>query len=219
MSIIKRVRTKICGIRSIGDAIASCDAGCDAIGLNFYPESVRCISIKTASEVMDVISPFVSLVAVFANANEKQVEEVLHGLPRVDYFQFHGVLPNLGVLSNKRWVMTFSVNESTSLEQIQNQIDSISDSHFPPSLILIDTKTKGLFGGTGIPGPWELISKLKFKIPWLLAGGLTPENVADAIRVTKPYGVDVASGVENSPGIKCPQKILNFIKNSTFCAD
>jgi len=194
--------------------LAAVDAGCDAIGLNFFPDSIRYISTDIALEITEKLPPFISIVAVFANANVNQVEEILKTIPRIDYYQFHGSVPELDVLQNKPWIGTLSIDESMSLDLVQNNLDSISNQKIPPSVILVDSKSKGMFGGTGIPGPWELISKLKFNRPWILAGGLTPLNLAKAISVTNPYCVDVASGVENTLGEKCPIKMLDFVTNA-----
>ena len=194
--------------------MAAVDAGCDAIGLNFFPNSIRYISTDIALEISNNLPPFISIVAVFANANVTQVEEILKTIPRIDYYQFHGSVPELDVLQNKSWIGTLSIDESMSLDLVQNKLDSISNQKIPPSVILVDSKSKGMFGGTGIPGPWELISKLKFNRPWILAGGLTPLNLAKAISVTNPYCVDVASGVENTLGEKCPIKMLDFVTNA-----
>lgn len=214
MIIIKRVRVKICGIKTVKDALAAVDAGCDAVGLNFFPDSIRYIPINTALEIAKTIPPMVSVVAVFANANPAEVKEVLEYIPQIGYFQFHGNVPELNILQNKPWIATLSIDDSMNLNFVQNKLDSISNHQKPPSAILVDTKINGMFGGTGIPGPWELISKLKFKQPWFLAGGLTPANLLNAISITKPYGVDVASGVENTNGDKCPIKMLNFVSNA-----
>ncbi|NBR07117.1 MAG: phosphoribosylanthranilate isomerase [Planctomycetes bacterium] len=214
MKKIKRVRVKICGIKSVKDALAAVDAGCDAIGFNFFPDSVRFISIDKAIEITKALPPLISLVAVFANADPTQVEEIIKKIPRIDYYQFHGSVPKLDIIKNKIWIATLSIDESMSLNLIQNKLDSISNEKIPPAAILVDTKIKGLFGGTGIPGPWELIARLKFNHPLILAGGLTPFNLTRAISITNPYGVDVASGVENASGEKCPIKMLDFVTNS-----
>ena len=194
--------------------MAAVDAGCDAVGLNFFSNSIRYICTDIALEITKNLPPFVSVVAVFANANQTQIEEILKNIPRIDYYQFHGSVPELDVLQNKPWIGTLSIDDSMSLDFVQNKLESISNQKIPPSVILVDTKSKGMFGGTGIPGPWELISKLKFPRPWILAGGLTPLNLSKAISVTNPYCVDVASGVENTLGEKCPIKMLDFVTNA-----
>jgi phosphoribosylanthranilate isomerase len=194
--------------------LAAVDAGCDAIGLNFFPDSIRYISTDIGLDIDKNLPPFISVVAVFANAHVTQVEEVLKTIPRIDYYQFHGSVPELDILKNKPWIGILSIDESMSLDFVQNKLESISNQKIPPAVILVDTKSKGMFGGTGIPGPWELISKLKFNRPWILAGGLTPLNIAKAISVTNPYCVDVASGVENALGEKCPIKMLDFVTNA-----
>ena len=194
--------------------MAAVDAGCDAIGLNFFPDSIRYISTNIGLEIANSLPPFISVVAVFANANQTQIEEVLKTIPRINYYQFHGSVPNLDIIKNKPWIGILSIDDSMSLDFVQKKLDSFSNQKIPPSIILVDTKSKGMFGGTGIPGPWELISKLNFNRPWILAGGLTPLNLAKAINVTNPYCVDVASGVENTLGEKCPIKMLDFVTNA-----
>ncbi len=194
--------------------MAAVDAGCDAIGLNFFPDSIRYISTNIGLEIANSLPPFISVVAVFANANQTQIEEVLKTIPRINYYQFHGSVPDLDIIKNKPWIGILSIDDSMSLDFVQKKLDSFSNQKIPPSIILVDTKSKGMFGGTGIPGPWELISKLNFNRPWILAGGLTPLNLAKAINVTNPYCVDVASGVENTLGEKCPIKMLDFVTNA-----
>ena len=194
--------------------MAAVDAGCDAIGLNFFPDSIRYISTNIGLEIANSLPPFIAVVAVFANANQTQIEEVLKTIPRINYYQFHGSVPDLDIIKNKPWIGILSIDDSMSLDFVQKKLDSFSNQKIPPSIILVDTKSKGMFGGTGIPGPWELISKLNFNRPWILAGGLTPLNLAKAINVTNPYCVDVASGVENTLGEKCPIKMLDFVTNA-----
>ena len=196
--------------------MAAVNAGCDAVGLNFFPNSIRYISTITALEIANSIPPFISLVAVFANATQSQINDILKNIPQIDFYQFHGSVPELDILQNKPWITTLSIDDSMNLSFVQNKLDSITTQKIPPSAILVDTKITGMFGGTGIPGPWELISKLKFNTPWLLAGGLTPLNIANAIQMTKPYAVDVASGVENALGEKCPNKMLDFVNNAVI---
>ncbi len=210
----KRVRVKVCGVKTIKDALNSVEAGCDALGLNFYPHSVRCITINTALAIANSLPPFVSLVAVFANANAHDVQEVFNNIKRIDYFQFHGNYPELSIIKSKKWIATLSIDESMPLDLLQNKLDEFNQLAIPPCSILIDSKIKGMFGGTGITAPWKIISELKCNFPLLLAGGLTPENVNEAILVVKPYGVDVASGVESEPGEKSATKLKKFISNS-----
>jgi phosphoribosylanthranilate isomerase len=100
--------------------LAAVDAGCDAIGLNFFPNSIRYISTDIALEIANNLPPFISVVAVFANAYVTQVEEVLKTIPRIDYYQFHGSVPELDVLQNKPWIGTLSIDDSMSLDFVQN---------------------------------------------------------------------------------------------------
>ena len=204
-------QVKICGITNLADAQAAVEAGANALGLNLYEKSPRHISIKTAAEISKQIPPFVMRAGVFVNADEDLVTRAI-GECGLSLLQFHGDEPpefctQFGLMSMK----AFRIRDAESLSQIPN---------YPTDAYLLDAYSPEARGGTGEKFNWNLaIEAQKFGKPVFLAGGLTPENVADAVRKVKPFGVDVSSGVESSPGQKDHAKILAFIAAARSAAD
>jgi phosphoribosylanthranilate isomerase len=200
---MSETRVKICGITNLADALAAADAGADALGLNFYEKSPRHISLKTAAEVSQKLPPFVMRVGLFVNAPEELVMRAI-GECSLTMLQFHGDEPpefctQFGLMSMK----AFRIRDAESLRQIPQ---------FETDAYLLDAYSPDARGGTGETFNWDLaIEAQAFGKPIFLAGGLTPENVADAVRKVKPFGVDVSSGVESSPGKKDHAKIRAFI--------
>jgi phosphoribosylanthranilate isomerase len=196
-------RVKICGITNLADAQAAIAAGADVLGLNFYEGSPRHISMKTAAEIANKLPPFVMRAGVFVNANEDLVTRAI-GECGLSLLQFHGDEPpdfcaQFGLMSMK----AFRIRDAESLKELPR---------FQTDAYLLDAFSPEARGGTGEKFNWDLaIEAQKFGKPVFLAGGLTPENVADAVRKVRPFGVDVASGVESSPGKKGHAKIRAFI--------
>ena len=196
-------RVKICGITNLADALAAIAAGADALGLNFYEKSPRHVSVKTAAEISKQIPPFIMRAGVFVNADEDLVTRAI-GECGLSLLQFHGDEPpefcaQFGLMSMK----AFRVRDEKSLEELPK---------FQTDAYLLDAYSSDARGGTGEKFNWDLaIEAQKFGKPVFLAGGLTPENVADAVRTVRPFGVDVSSGVESSPGKKEHAKIRAFI--------
>ena len=196
-------RVKICGITNLADALAAIEAGADALGLNFYKKSPRHISLKTAAEIASYLPPFIMRAGVFVNADEDIVTRAI-GECGLSLLQFHGDEPpdfcmQFGLMSMK----AFRIRDAESLKEIPN---------YPTDAYLLDAYSPGARGGTGEKFNWNLaIEAQKFGKPVFLAGGLTPENVGDAVRKVRPFGVDVSSGVESSPGKKDHAKIRAFI--------
>jgi len=196
-------RVKICGITNLADALAAVAAGADVLGLNFYEGSPRRVSMKTAAEISKQLPPFVMRAGVFVNADEDLVTRAI-GECGLSLLQFHGDEPpefcaQFGLMSMK----AFRIRDAESLKQLPR---------FQTDAYLLDAFSPEARGGTGVKFNWELaIEAQKFGKPIFLAGGLTPENVADAVRKVRPFGVDVASGVESSPGKKEHAKIRAFI--------
>lgn len=196
------VKVKICGITSLLDARAAVEAGADALGFIFYPKSPRHISIEAAAEIIRELPPFVSRVGVFVNSPPGEIE--LAHSRGINVAQLHGDETSefarallLPVIKAAR------VKDRPSIEVLRG---------FPASTYLLDSYTPGQQGGTGEKFNWDLaIEARSLAKPIILAGGLTPENVADAVAKVAPYAVDVSSGVESSPGVKDHQKIKNFI--------
>ena len=197
---------KICGTTNMEDAQAAIEAGADALGFIFVPNSPRVVERREVSEILKVLPRTVETVGVFANENS----DFLKGLLRLCPFkaiQFHGEEPPEEVLALKgmaRLIKAIRVKDAESLEQIPlyEGVDAV----------VLDTYRSDQRGGTGTPFNWELAIRAKeFGIPVIVAGGLNPTNVADLIRQVQPYGVDVASGVEISPGRKDQQLVREFV--------
>jgi len=196
-------RVKICGITSLADAQAAVAAGADVLGFNFFEGSPRHISLERAAEIAKQISPAVLRAGVFVNAPAEFITRAISGCG-LNLLQFHGDEPpefcvQFGLMSMK----TFRIRDAASLKEL---------AEFSTDAYLLDAFSPGARGGTGERFSWELaVEAQKFGKPVFLAGGLTPENVADAVRKVRPFGVDVASGVESSPGKKDHAKIRAFI--------
>jgi len=196
-------RVKICGITNPADAQAVVEAGADALGFNFYGKSPRCISLKTAVEMSKRLPPFVMRVGVFVNAPEDFILRAI-GECNLTMLQFHGDEPpefctQFGLMSMK----AFRIRDEKSLAELPK---------YQTDAYLLDAYSAEARGGTGEKFNWDLaIEAQKFGKPIFLAGGLTPENVADAVRKVRPFGVDVSSGVEISPGKKDHAKVKAFI--------
>jgi len=205
-------RIKICGIATVADAILAVEAGADAIGLNFYEQSPRYVTAERAQEICKALPPQVAKVGVFVNSLPKGVVAIVQrvGLTAV---QLHGdeepsFLPALGHLPV---IKAFRCKEST-LDRVKVFLDLCREGH--PAAILLDAHAPGNYGGTGQVLDWKglaLQRHMLLGLPLVLAGGLTAENVADAICVVRPDAVDTASGVEASPGIKDAAKVRDFI--------
>jgi len=201
--MLKRTRVKVCGITRVEDAKTAVDAGADAIGLVFYEPSPRYVRIQQAREIAASVPAFVSVVALFVNANAEYVQDVLNSV-RIDLIQFHGDEENDFCSQFQRpFIKAQRVRETSDVVA--------SCVRFPDALaILLDSYKPGVPGGTGESFDWSLIPKSQTK-PLILAGGLTPENVAPAIKQVQPFAVDVSGGVEQSKGIKDPAKIDAFL--------
>lgn len=199
-----QTKVKICGITSVADAQAAAEAGADMIGLMFYEGSPRHITLATAAEISQSLPPFVQRVGVFVNPDEALVMEAISACD-LNLLQFHGdetseFCTQFGIMSLK----ALRMRDAKSLEALEN---------FQTDAFLLDAYSKSGLGGTGEQFNWDLaVEAQKFGKPIFLAGGLTPENVADAVRKVRPFAVDVSSGVEFSPGKKDPAKIRAFIQ-------
>lgn len=201
---MNRTRIKICGITREQDAIAAVEAGVDAIGLVFYSKSSRHIDSATAKKIADLAGPFVTIVGLFVNASIAEVQSVTSRVG-LNLLQFHGD-ENDKFCSQFQCPYIKAVRMSPELD-VQHQV-----AEFPSSRgILFDAWSKDKYGGTGEVFNWTRLSFLKGG-PYVLAGGLTPDNVAEAIATVKPYAVDVSGGVEVSPGIKSPELIQQFVQ-------
>ena len=197
-------RLKICGITSVQDAATAVAAGADAIGLVFYPDSPRCVSADKAREIISSLPPFITTVGLFVNASQDEVKAVLDRVA-LDLLQFHGKEdPGFCVSFGRPYIKAVRVRERSDLDTVAVDYSSAAG-------VLLDSYQKGVPGGTGETFNWGLIPP-DMTIPVILAGGLKPSNVAEAIRKVCPYAVDVSSGVESSPGVKNEQAIHAFAR-------
>jgi phosphoribosylanthranilate isomerase len=199
-----KTQVKICGITSIADGLAAAEAGADMIGLMFYEGSPRHITLATAVELSRALPPFVLRVGVFVNPEEAHVTRAIAECG-LNLLQFHGdedsdFCTHFGLMSLK----AIRVRDRESLKQLGN---------FNTDALLLDAYSKSGLGGTGEQFNWELAEAAqKYGKPIFLAGGLTPEIVAAAIKQVHPFAVDVSSGVESAPGKKDAAKVRAFIQ-------
>ena len=205
------MRIKICGITSVEDGVAAAFAGADAIGLNFYSNSPRCIDFATAKQIVNALPPFVESVGLFVNETLADACRSLEGIGGVRTIQWHGDQLTPSDVWPYRVIPAFSIRDANSLQQINAFLDVCRDMHNLPAAILVDANVPGEYGGTGQKAPWNLLADFRPGVPVVLAGGLTQENVAEAVRLVRPYAVDVASGVEFAPGRKDRDKMRRFV--------
>ena len=200
------VRVKICGITRLEDALFAVNAGADALGFVFYESSARHVSAAQAAAICRVLPPFVTRVGLFVNASVDFVQNILQTV-QLDLLQFHGdETPPYCAQFGKAYLKAVRVTAATDLLKYAADFAAASG-------LLLDAYVPGVPGGTGEAFDWKLIPANLPK-PVVLSGGLTPENVTDAIQQTRPWAVDVSSGVESAKGIKDQQKIAQFIANA-----
>ena len=200
---------KICGIKTLEIAQVSVETGADMLGFNFYPPSPRFITPEKCTEILSALIPGHSslvTVGIFVNQNLQQIQEIMETC-QLDLAQLAGdeTPDDLAALDGK----AFKAVRPRSFMEGEELLGRFGRLTAPA--ILVDAHIKGAYGGTGKTGDWALAHQLAGQAPILLAGGLNPENVAAAVRAVNPWGVDVASGVESSPGVKDPLKISAFI--------
>lgn len=213
-------RIKICGITNSVDARTAAEAGADAIGVNFYESSPRYVERRLATEILAELPAGVAKVGVFVNAPSERVCETFDHLG-LDWIQLHGDEPPeyLDDLGDRPVIRTLGhhrhgLDHALSLKYLE-RCKALARM---PRCVLVDACVPGEYGGTGKAADWSLVAALHQSlagVPLVLAGGLTPDNVARAISQAKPAAVDVASGVERSPGRKDPQLVARFVSAAT----
>lgn len=199
-----RTRVKICGITRPEDALAAANAGADAIGLVFYAQSPRAVTIAQAQAILAVLPPFVTSVGLFVNAEAAAVQEVLAAVP-LDLLQFHGdESPDYCSRFARPWLKAVRMKPGLDLAGEVARFSAAQG-------IVVDAWHEQLFGGTGLAFDWSRLSLPGQRTRIILAGGLHPDNVGEAVRQVRPWAVDVSSGVESAPGIKARDRIVQFI--------
>ena len=198
-------RIKICGITNIDDALMTIDAGADALGFNFVPDTPRYLKdTKAAAKIIEQLPPFITTVGLFVNAAPEVIQAIADEC-HLDMLQLHGdESPQFCRGLNRRVIKAVRVKDESSCSHL---------SDYRVSGYLLDTYVKGAMGGTGVAFDWRLAVKAKQYGQVILAGGLNPDNVGAAVQQVRPYGVDVSSGVEVSPGRKDLVKVQTFIRN------
>ncbi len=205
------LRIKVCGVTSEADARVATLLGADAIGLNFYPQSPRYVDPATCVPILRQLPPYVDAVGLFVQQPLRYAFGTANQLGRIRTIQWHGTNPELCDAYPFQLVIAFPVRDARSLLTITRYLDACRGTGRMPAAVLVDAHVPGQHGGTGQTAPWNLLSEFRPGVPLILAGGLTPENVAEAVRIVRPYGVDVASGVESSPGVKDAEKLRRFL--------
>jgi len=198
------VKVKICGITSLADGRAAAEAGADALGFMFYEPSPRYVSLEAAAAISRQLPPSLLRVGVFVDAPADLVFRAI-GQCRLNLLQFHGGEPPAYCLQfGLRSMKAFRLESVVSLQRLAD---------YPTDAWLLDAAAPGKLGGTGQTFNWDLArAAQQLGRPVFLAGGLTPENVAEAVRRVRPYAVDVSTGVESAPGRKDPAKVRAFVQ-------
>ncbi len=196
------IRVKICGITSLEDALWAVRSGADALGFVFS-ESPRMIAPEEARAIVMKLPPFITTVGLFVNEGAGKINNLVSEC-HLDRVQLHGEESEEFCHNfNRPVIKAFRIKDKSSLGFVNN---------YQVSAYLFDAYVPGIAGGTGATFSWNIVKERHFNAPVVLAGGLNPDNVRKAIRIVKPYAVDVSSGVELSPGVKDPGKIERFIK-------
>ena len=199
-------KIKICGITNLDDALAAADAGADALGFVFFKKSPRYVTPEKAAAIISKLPVFITTIGVFA---DERPEEILKNIEEtgIDVLQFHGKEPPESCLLPRRVIKGIRVKSLESLEPLSLYKDIVS-------AFLLDTYAPDMLGGTGQVFNWDIAIEAKKYGQIILAGGLTPENISEAIRRVNPYAVDVSSGVEIEKGKKDHQKMKSFIERA-----
>jgi phosphoribosylanthranilate isomerase len=205
------IRIKICGVTTPEDARLAADAGADAVGLNFFPKSPRFVTPAQAAAIVRALPAFTAPVGVFVEMPLRQACAIAYQLG-LRAIQTHDSTPSTEDPFPFARIPAFRVKDLVTLEAIRECVSRAQAIGRPPAAILVDAFVEEQMGGTGCRAPWELLAGFDPGVPLILAGGLTPENVVEAIALVRPWGVDVASGVESAPGRKDAEKVRRFVK-------
>lgn len=202
-------RIKICGITSGSDAQMAVKSGADAVGFVFYEKSARAVSVEQTTAIIKTLPPFITTVGVFVNERPEKILSIADeaGLTCI---QLHGgetplECEKLSAMTSRKIIKAVRVRSEADLKNIGD---------YKASAVLLDSYKDSSYGGTGEVFDWNMAKGIPAGCNLILSGGLTPENVSQAIRLVRPYAVDVSSGVESSPGKKDSEKIKRFIEQA-----
>jgi phosphoribosylanthranilate isomerase len=198
------VKVKICGIANLDDAMAAVELGTDALGFVFFKDSPRYIPVEKAIQIIKSVPSFTTTIGVFANESAENVEKIA-SVTGIDVIQLHGDEPPHACKCSRRVIKAIRVKSLESLDPLKTYNKFVS-------AFLLDTYSPGVLGGTGQIFNWDIAIEAKQFGKIILAGGLTPDNVAEAVRRVQPYAVDVSSGVEAKKGKKDHRKMKLFIE-------
>jgi phosphoribosylanthranilate isomerase len=201
-----QVKVKICGITNLDDAMAAVDFGADALGFVFFKESPRYVPDSRAASIIKKLPSFLTTVGVFVNEQSEHIENIV-AMTGIDVVQLHGEESPEKCRCTRRVIKAVRVDTLESLDPLISYREIVS-------AFLLDTFTSGLFGGTGKIFNWDIAVEAKQFGRIILAGGLTPDNVAGAVKRVRPYGVDVSSGIEFEQGRKDHKKMQLFIERA-----
>lgn len=207
-------QVKVCGVTNIDDALAALAAGADAIGLNFYPDSVRYVRPEVAAGIAAAVGGRAVVAGVFVNSTPDEIHAIAKQC-RLDLVQLHGDEPPTDLRSLAGLPVMRAFRVAGELESARRYLEVCLRLSTLPRLILVDAAAPGQFGGSGMAADWDLLAagqSVFAGLPIVLAGGLHAGNVAAAIAAVRPTAVDVASGVEVAPGKKSAERMLAFVQ-------
>jgi phosphoribosylanthranilate isomerase len=200
------LKVKVCGITSYEDAMLALDLGADALGFNFFPQSPRYIDPRQAHSIIGRLPPFAAGVGLFVNVDSPEILAQTARVAGVQILQLHGDETPDYCRALSEWILIKALRVGSAL------LPRTIAEEYPVRALLLDARDEILYGGTGKSFDWSLAMGIGRTRPLILAGGLHAGNVSEAIRMVRPYGVDVCSGVEMGPGIKDPAKLAEFMK-------
>ena len=209
-------RIKICGITNLADAQLAVDAGADAIGLNFYAASPRACTHQAAQQIVECLPGAVGKVGVFVNAPTAEVRATATTLA-LDMVQLHGDEPPETLRELKGLAVVRAFRPGSDYAKVREYLHQCHSMTCMPRMVLIDALVEGVYGGSGRTADWQTLIHERAALagqPLVLAGGLTPSNVAAAIALVRPWAVDVAGGVEESPGRKSAKLVTDFVREA-----
>ena len=209
------MRIKICGIKTLADALSAIEAGADLLGFNFYPRSVRYLSPEACGRISQVLEkdfPHITRVGVFVNSPPNAIRATMEQ-GRLDLAQLHGdETPAWLAALGDRAFKAVRLPAHDGVDELEEALLFTQLRQGQSPALLVDAAVQGAYGGTGVVADWTAAAELAKQAPLLLAGGLTAENVAAAVHQVRPWGVDTASGVETNPGAKDARKMKAFVQ-------